>query len=175
MSKCSIQFEMYSKIIMVLTTLFIGFQLSFVKKRLLGLVLILIGLYWSFNRDFYLPFLGKCVIPPSLINPQQDENKLGKKIPFKLINLPPNTQIIYWASIPSKKTFNDPQSAYDKYQNSGTTISNNHGEAFILLDCPSNYSVGMFKTTLKKHVHYRYAIPEYLGLYSSIYTADILC
>lgn len=176
MLKTTIRLEMISKFAMAFSAILYSYNLINTKGiyfKTTGIMLLMIGIYWMFNRDYYLPFLGRCAMPPSLIKEVSIIN-IDTKIPVKLTELPPNTQIMYWASLPGE-TSDDPVKAYDNYKNSGITMSNNFGEAFARIDCPKNYKVGLMKTKLDKHVHYRYALPEYPGMYSAIYTAKVIC
>lgn len=178
MLKTTIRLEMISKFVMTFAAIVYSYNLinmntKKIYSKLSGIILLMIGIYWMFNRDYYLPFLGKCAMPPSLIKEVPMVN-VDTKIPVKLTKLPPNTQIMYWASLPGE-TIDEPLKAYGNYKNSGITMSNNLGEAFARIDCPSNYSVGLMKFKLTKHVHYRYALPEYPGIYSAVYTANVEC
>lgn len=179
--KLRIRTEMISKFLLTLISVTYGYNLIKSKlgqyEKAAGVIIIAIGLYWMFNRDYYLPFLGQCAMPPSLIQ-EVTQVKVDGKVPVRLTGLPPNTQILYWAAIPENKNDNKilgPKEAYGTYKNSGITFSNELGEAFARVDCPSNYSVGLLKMQLSKHIHYRYALPEYPGLYSRVFTADIKC
>lgn len=172
-----VRLEMFTKFLLTVSGVMYSQQLLYAKNtysKIFGAILLLTAVYFMFNRDFYLPFLGRCAMPPSLIK-KVPVVKVDSKIPVKLTNLPPNTQIMYWASIPSNEIINDPMSAYENYTNSGTTMSNEMGEAFARVDCPSNYAVGLLKMKLRKHIHYRYALPQYKGLYSRVFTANVEC
>lgn len=178
MLKKIIRLEMLSKFVLAFVGIIYSYNLIANPKndnyyKMFGVVLLFISVYWMFNRDYYLPFLGRCAMPPSLIT-ETSITKVDRKIPVKLTNLPPNTQIMYWASLPGNVD-KGPKKAYGSYTNSGIATSNERGEAFVRIDCPSNYSVGMMKYKLAKHVHYRYALPEYPGMYSAIYTAMVSC
>lgn len=130
-----------------------------------------LAIYYLFNRDFFLPFLGPAVIPVAKI-----ENKLDSMINVKLSDLPANTNIIFWASEKSEGIFDDPIMAYKDYSNSGIATSDNNGNANIKIVCPSPYYVNKFgikKKLINRHVHYRYELPDYKGIYSSVYTKDI--
>ena len=130
-----------------------------------------IALYYLFNRDFFLPFLGPAVIPVAKI-----ENKIDNMINVNLNNLPPNTTVIYWASEKSEGAFDDYVSAYKDYGNSGIATSDQQGNANIKVVCPATYYItkfGIKKKLLNRHVHYRYELPDYKGIYSSVYTKNI--
>jgi hypothetical protein len=132
-------------------------------------IFILIGLsalYFLFDRDFYLPFLGECAIPIGVRKPIENLKKI------KLSDLPPNTNIIYWAAKPSSQVIENPFEAYKDYSNSNVGKSDNNGDIIIELECPSEYMVPKFgfKRKLKRHIHYRFELPQYKGLFSKVYT-----
>lgn len=133
-------------------------------------VFLLIGLaaaFFLFNRDYYLPFLGEAVIPLGPSKPLQNLTKI------KITGLPSNTLVIAWGADESKETFNDPFAAYGDYANHEVVKSDENGEATVELVCPSEYHVkrfGIKKQKLDKHIHYRYQLPEYKGLFSRVYT-----
>ena len=143
---------------------------SFIQNTLIvRIISILIGvsaLYFLFNRDYYLPFLGETVIP---IGPKKPTENLTK---IKLTGLPPNTTVIAWGAQNVKVTFDNPIDAYGSYANTEITQSNEKGEAFVELPCPSDYYVSKFgmKSKLDRHIHYRYQLPKYKGMFSKIYT-----
>lgn len=151
---------------------------SFVKY----IFVILIGLATfnlMFNRDFYLPFLGKCAFP-SQIKTNNSNVTLIKKVDVRLNNLPPNTNIVYWAAKQSNSIINDYIDAYKSSRNVGMTKTDNNGTVTIQIDCPAQYKVPMygipgFEKTLERHIHYRYALPEYEGMFSKVYTQKIDC
>jgi uncharacterized membrane protein YuzA (DUF378 family) len=128
------------------------------------------ALYFMFNRDYYLPFLGSCVIPVSGGKP---EGEL-KSIP--LTGLPPNTNVIFWAAKSNKNKIPNPMDAYGDFSNSGITQSDKNGNAVLQVNCPAAYTVskfGVMKRDLPKHVHYRYELPQYRGIFSSVMTKYI--
>lgn len=174
--KIKLKLEMISKVAVTVSALIYGSRLMYRKDymQIVGIVVVVSSLYWMFNRDYYLPFLGKCLMPQNIIKDMTPVMVDGK-IPVKLTGLPPNTQVIYWASLKSNVAIDDPESAYGNYLNSGITQTNNMGDAYARIDCPSNYKVGMFKTKLDKHLHYRYALREYKGLYSPVFTVNVDC
>ena len=177
-------FEIFSKLLILLIVLNYSYAKMYnddlmdyiIKNKTISNVfnvgLIGIALYYLFNRDFYLPFLGPAVIPVAKIEPQQQENMIN----VNLNNLPPNTTVIYWASQKSEGTFKDPMIAYKDYLNSGIATSDQLGNVNIKISCPSPYYVSKFgikKKLLRRHVHYRYELPNYKGIYSSVQTKDI--
>lgn len=139
---------------------------------------ILIGLsalYFMFNRDYYLPFLGETVIPVSNTNTQSNTatpitNSL--MIPVKLSGLPPNTRIMYWAAQKSDDVFDNPIKAYSTYANTGITNTDSKGDVSFSIICPAEYKVPKFgfSTKLLRHVHYRYELPRQPGMFSRVHT-----
>jgi hypothetical protein len=131
--------------------------------RVLSLSVGLAAIYFLFDRDFYLPFLGKCVIP---VGTQRETKDLKQVL---LNNLPPNTHIIYWAAKSgSPEIAPNPMDAYADYSNSGIVKTNENGQATINIACPIAYNVHYKR--LRKHLHYRYELPEYRGMFSKVYT-----
>lgn len=130
-----------------------------------------LALYYLFNRDFFLPFLGPAVIPISKTK-QKEENMIN----VNLNNLPANTNVIYWASQKNEMEFEDPIIAYKDYSNSGIATTDNMGNVNIKISCPAPYYItkfGIKKKLLQRHVHYRYELPNYKGIYSSVHTKNI--
>lgn len=146
--------------------------LTTVFSGLLGLA----TLIFLFDRNYYLPFLGPCVIPTQ--KPNQSLEKSSRS--FKLTGLPPNVSIVYWAAKsrnPDLK-FTNYTDAYGDYSNSGVVITTDQGEADISISCPSEYSVmkfGIVQSQLPKHVHYRYELADKKGMYSEVFTKNISC
>jgi len=141
-------------------------------RNSLFLLIGLSALYFAFNRDYYLPFLGQCVIPSGDANIPQENAKQ-----VTVSNLPPNTRVIFWAAQGDGLSSQDPITAYGDYANSGTIKTDNNGSATISLNCPSQYSVSKFgfRKALARHFHYRYEIPTYKGIFSRVYTQKIIC
>ena len=141
------------------------------KYKLFNLIIILLVtasiICFLFDRNFYLPFLGWAVYPCG---------SLAEKVPLNadtnaVIQVPPNVNVIYWASEPSKKEDQpiiDPWEAYANYDNSGVVKSDSTGKAVLRFRSPSSYNVGLFNKTLKTHVHYR--ICKHPGMLSDIKT-----
>lgn len=133
-------------------------------------VFLAIGLaaaFFVFNRDYYLPFLGEAVIP---LGPHKPAENLSK---IKITGLPPNTLVMAWGANKAEEVFEDPFTAYGDYANHEIVKSNANGEAIVELVCPSEYHVNKFglrKQKLDRHIHYRYQLPQYKGLFSRVYT-----
>lgn len=135
--------------------------------RMLGIFIGVSGLFYLFNRDYYLPFLGEAVIPIKEGNGLDNKNL----IKIEINSLPPNRKVLYWASNPNDNIFDNPFDAYNKFPNSGITTTNENGTAICPIVCPSSYKV--YNKTLKQHIHYRYEIQD--GLYSRVFTQQVKC
>lgn len=121
------------------------------------------------SRNTYLPFLGPMAIPSSVL--KDDMNLVKDGVTFKIpVDMEDNTKVVYWASQPSKKVFEDPWTAYGDYSNAGVTYVKNK-EAVFVVQCPSSYNVKA--QTLKPHIHYRIVYPK--GILGEIKTAYVKC
>ncbi len=142
-----------------------------------NIVYITVGLsaiYLSTKRNFYLPFLGETVLPPSLL--KDIENKNANIV--MSVDAPNADMVIYWAaeSLQEHDTNGSKfaYDAYDKYTNSGVSkvIS---GKALLKIECPQTYWVKKWgiKKTLPKHLHYRLVYPT--GWVSEVKTVELQC
>lgn len=141
--------------------------------RFIGLLIGLAGLYFAFNRDFYLPFLGPAVIPVNF-----SRKVVDNLTNVNLKNIPPNTKVLYWASVSTNDVIGDPITAYKDYSNSGMAISSSNGDLTVQIECPSKYKISkfnIFTKTLPKHVHYRYELSKYPGIFSKVFTHIVDC
>jgi len=123
-----------------------------------------------FDRNFYLPFLGWAVYPCGSLA-EKVPNNADKTV---TIQVPPNVNVIYWASEPSNpelQPISDPWEAYANYDNSGVVKADSNGKAVLRFRSPSSYKVGLFNTTLKTHVHYR--ICKHPGMLSDVKTVFV--
>jgi len=124
-----------------------------------------VALYFMFQRDFFLPFLGETVMPTAI-----EQNKENAQ-DVTLTGLPPNVTVIAWAAnenTPKDMPFKNPWVAYGDFSNYDEVQSDDKGEAVVSLTIPSGYDVG--KKELKSHVHYRYQLPEKKGIFSRVHT-----
>lgn len=131
--------------------------------------------YLAFDRDFYLPFLGKCVMPTTTT---QKQTTTTTTTVVKLDGLPANTNVVFWAAQSNKNVVPNPFDAYGNYANSGIAKTDEKGQVTIELNCPGEYIVskfGIMNKQLPKHVHYRYEIPKYNGMFSRVHTKNIIC
>jgi uncharacterized membrane protein YuzA (DUF378 family) len=119
--------------------------------KIIYLSVALCAIILAFNRNTWLPFLGKTIIPEPLV-PLRTPVNPNKKIQIKTI---PNTKIIYWAAInKDKDNKQDYKLAYGNYSNSGVAMSDSNGDAELVFTEGSGYTVPSGKM-LKRHVHYR--------------------
>ena len=131
-------------------------------------------IYLASKKSFYLPFLGKTIIPPTAIKQRNNPNA-NIKITVKA----PNAEmVIYWAANPLPINQSDGSKyateAYKKYSNSGVApvIS---GKAELKVICPQRYWVNKWgiKKTLPKHIHYRLVYSS--GWVSGVKTKKLVC
>ena len=173
--------EIFAKFLILLGAvnyLFISVQnvniFSLIKSKMITQILfILIGisaLYFMFNRDYYLPFLGETVIPVG----ENSKTDQGKMIDVILTELPPNVFVMFWASKTSDTPYDSPQKAYGDYLNSGFVKTDQYGHTSFKINCPTEYVVPIYGK-LEKHVHYRYELPGQKGMFSRVYTKKVEC
>jgi hypothetical protein len=142
------------------------------KKSPLNFVIALVGFYYLFNLQFYLPFLDEGYFPLKI---QNNENKLQNgKITVELKNLPANTTVVFWAAKENKDSFLNPFDAYSQTENVGVSKTDENGIVQLKVDCPGMYFVKGSRQ-LPKHIHYRYESSEFPGLYSQVYTKNVNC
>ncbi len=140
------------------------FNSSVPIDKFVYLMVALCAIILAYNRNTWLPFLGKTVIPEPLI-PLRTPANPNKKIQIKTI---PNAKIIYWAAS-GKDIKQDYKLAYGDYSNSGVVMSDSKGNAELVFTEGSGYNVPSGKT-LPRHVHYRIMHSE--AMMSQIYTVE---
>ncbi len=125
-----------------------------VKEPIAEIVYLLIGLsafYIMFERDTYLPFLGRTVFPCDILKPSMPKDSTMKVT----LKTRPNSKVVYWASNPSTTGhIVDYKEAYGDYENSGIAVSDDNGIVDLPIMEPQPYYVP-FKGLLPTHVHYR--------------------
>ncbi len=144
------------------------FKINFIQKitrkeKIAEIVYLLIGLsalYVMFDRDTYLPFLGRAVFPCDVL-----VESMPRDATLTLtLKVRPNSKVIFWASNPSTTgEITDYKGAYGNYENSGVTKSNGEGIVKLNIMEPQPYYVPyksqpyIFpgKNILPRHVHYR--------------------
>lgn len=151
----------------------VSFSFLFNKdKSVLNFLIALLGLYFISDLTFYLPFLDECYLPMPLAE-IKSENQ-NEKVELELNNLPPNTKIVFWAAEKKDVNFPNPLLAYIDTKNLGMSQSDENGNAKVLVHCPGSYFVRNRKL-LPKHIHYRYELKEFPGMYSRVYTKYVNC
>jgi len=132
------------------------------------IIYILVGLAaikLASKRDFWLPFLGKTVLPSSLI-PLKDiigDTTIEVKVS-------PNVKVAYWASLPQKTTeIPKVENAYGDYNNAGVVLSDKNGIAKLIINKGTNYIVPNGRE-ISRHVHYR-ELDQDMGFIGKIHTS----
>ena len=147
---------------------FINQKLFAENKTLSKIIYLIVGLsaLGLFKRDLFLPFLGKTVYPcPSL--KEKIPNHADSKI---IVNVKPNSNVVYWAADKNNNKIDNPWDAYEKYANAGVVKSDSDGKAVLKFKFPAQYSVPR-KGLLPPHVHYR--VCEGNGMMSRIETVNL--
>lgn len=185
-SQKSVYIYMIAAILLIIGGLHIGLKgllnfdlintISFNNNFLQNLIMTIIGvaaIYLGFCRNYYLPFLGDCVVPPSLIQtiPPHPDADLQLNI-----YAPGAVKVMYWAAEPftGKQGTNKWDVAYNNFLNGGVaTVENN--KATLTFACPQSYWVNKFgnKKILDQHVHYRLVYPN--GWVSEVKTEYVKC
>lgn len=127
-------------------------------------LIIAVSSFKLMERDVFLPFLGKTVIPSSVV-PLKKNKYQNDTIK---VHVKPNSKVMYWAA---KKLDNDNHivwKAYDDYSNSGVVTSDKNGVAILKLKKGSGYVVPWGNKKIPPHVHYRYEVKP--GKFSRIET-----
>jgi len=102
----------------------------------------------ALRRNTWLPFLGKSVLPRSVIPLYQPLNANINVV----VNVKPNKKVVYWAAL-GKNDDQNVSGAYQDYSNYGVTMSNANGEAVLAIHEGHGYKVGF--GTIPRHIHYR--------------------
>ena len=172
-------YGMFLLIINLIITLLIGiggYTLidKYIHKNIIivySVIIGVLGLYFSKERNVYLPFLDETVLPCSLL---KKISTPSNPTVTKKVTVPPNSTVIYWASEPSTSdTLTTPDIAYGNYKNSGVTKATSDGTAILKVRDPQGYKVPrLFRTKiLTPHIHYRYC--KDTGFISEIKTVKL--
>jgi uncharacterized membrane protein YuzA (DUF378 family) len=127
------------------------------------LVVAIAAVILALNRNTWLPFLGKTVVPNATLNlyAPGDANKVV------LINVKPNSKVIYWAALGNSEN-QSVHVAYDQYQNSGVVMSDSNGIAQLLIKEGHGYDLMWGRK--QKHIHYRVEHEDHmLGEVKTVY------
>jgi uncharacterized membrane protein YuzA (DUF378 family) len=123
-----------------------------VGKTITTIIYIIIGISafsLIFYRDTYLPFLGKTIIPCSIL---QDQIPAGATRSMT-VRVKPNSKVVFWASEPSDGHDKNARDAYGKYLNSGVATSDHNGYVQLKVREPQSYNVHLQK--IYPHIHFR--------------------
>jgi hypothetical protein len=137
-----------------------------IDKVIYGLVAVC-ALILASRKTTWLPFLGKSILPSPLV-PLKTPIKSDTKVQIKTW---PNSKIAYWASKPNDTTPDttpNVEKAYDDYSNSGVVLSNDKGEAELLILAGTDYTTPSGRK-ISRHVHYRVVGLKY-GLMGKVKT-----
>jgi len=131
-------------------------------------IIILAGLKIFMKKTLWLPFLNETSFP-SLAFIQTVIKKNGDV--SVSVKVKPNTRVAYWTSLPQKSNeIPDVVTAYGDYSNSGIAIADKNGNANLLIDSGTSYSVPSGRV-IQKHIHYRELDLDYglLGPVQTVY------
>lgn len=120
--------------------------------KVLALIVLIPAGWLMFQRDTYLPFLGKAALPASVIVDDRVPEQANTELQLQ-INAPDGTKLIYWGAEPNANVVSNPWDAYNKYTNTGVATVRN-GAVTIKFKCPAEYKIPIGKK-LKRHIHYR--------------------
>lgn len=117
--------------------------------KIIYIIVAICAILLSYKRTTWLPFLGKSILPDSLV-PLKIPEKTDMKVKIKT---KPNVKIAYWAALP-KGDNPDVITAYGDFSNSGVVMSDSNGNVELPILAGSGYTVPSgYK--LDRHVHYR--------------------
>jgi len=132
--------------------------------KIIYILIALAAIKLAVDRDFWLPFLGKTVLPSNLI-PLKDivgDTTIEVKVH-------PNTKVAYWASLPQKTTeIPKVKEAYGDYKNAGVVLSDKNGIAKLIINKGTSYTVP-YGMEISRHVHYR-ELDHDMGFIGKIHT-----
>ncbi|NBP00593.1 MAG: hypothetical protein EBU90_10795 [Proteobacteria bacterium] len=151
---------------LLLTGFNIRYRFGDTHAKKIAMVVGLVGLYLTSNRNAFLPFLGSTVYPGGLITQGYPKDAYLKVVITAEQGV---EKIVYWAASPGNKT-GDPESAYKNTPNVGVAPVVN-GQAVINFMCPQQYKVRGH--VLPKHIHYRYVFGN--NMLGEVKTLDVKC
>ena len=129
------------------------------------------ALYIMWDRDTYLPFLGRTIIPCNFLKDSIPANAT-KIITINITK--PNTKVLYWAAdnTSNPSVVNNYINAYNDFSNSGVATSDKNGIVKLAVRDPQSYTVP-YKGLLQPHVHFRICDgPGTLGRVKTIFLKD---
>jgi uncharacterized membrane protein YuzA (DUF378 family) len=141
------------------------------SARIVYIIIGLSGLYFIFNRDTFLPFLGHMAFPGYALKVSTPENA---NLKVKVRAHKDAIKIVYWGANPDEPgdhIIKNPIKAYKDSDNVGVVDVGNDGTATLYFICPQQYKVG--RHVLSKHIHYRSVFDN--GMMSPVETVYIDC
>ena len=148
--------------------------------KILSIIVLIASIYIGANRNTYLPFLGRSVIPPAVF--LQEKVPHGSNVSYILTltdeNAVDGAYVLYWgalhADVKNDKPKPNPIEAYGDYSNTGI-VRVKDKKATLFFNCPGKYNVGsVISQTLERHIHYRVIKPND-PMMSPVYTAYVSC
>lgn len=176
--------NIFANIMVLLFTIIFGFFVLLSPNinliiKLITMIVVICALMLAINRDTYLPFLGKTILPTNVIIPEKIPPGANVDYTIVLHGVKDGTKVIYWGAQSIEEKREDikinPVEAYNNYINTGVSVVSN-GKAKITFFCPGKYQVNHlgFKMDMKRHIHYRLQCPE-TGILSSVMTLYVDC
>ncbi len=141
------------------------FKTNYPFDKIVYIIVAICAILLAYDRTTWLPFLGKSVLPDSLV-PLKTPTTSDTKVTIKT---EPNTKIAYWAALP-KGEHPDVITAYDDFSNSGVVMSDSNGNAELPVLAGSSYVVPSGRK-ISRHVHYR-ILGEPYGMMGPIETIN---
>ncbi len=134
-------------------------------EKVIYLLVAFSAILLAFQRDTWLPFLGKSVLPDVVV-PQKPHTGDSSVT----VQVSPNAKVAYWSAKPGDNPDTDVVTAYGDYANSGVSIADSKGNAVLHFDKGTDYVVPSGKR-IKSHVHYREVTGEYgmMGPINTVY------
>lgn len=174
-------FNIIANVIVLLFTIIFGLFIILSPKnniilKLIVIIVVVFAIMLAINRDTYLPFLGKTILPLNVIVPEKVPQGANVDYVILLNGVKDGTKVIYWgANTLNNSIKTNPIEAYNNYVNTGVAIVSN-GKAKITFFCPDKYKStnSNFKINTRRHVHYRLQCPE-TGILSSVLTLFADC
>jgi uncharacterized membrane protein YuzA (DUF378 family) len=124
-------------------------KINYPFDKIIYIIVAICAILLASKRTTWLPFLGKSVLPGSLVS-----LKIPAKTDMKVkIKTKPNVKIAYWAALP-KGVNPDVITAYGDYSNSGVVMSDSNGNVELPILAGSGYIVPSGRN-IDRHVHYR--------------------
>ena len=125
---------------------------NYAIDKVIYVLVALAALKIAMHRTNWLPFLGKTVMPQSLVPLSQPKNSNH----IIRVRTRPNVKVAYWSALPNATPNKVPDvlTAYGDYSNSGVVMSDAKGIAEFSIMEGSGYETPSGRR-LRRHVHYR--------------------